>query len=203
MSSKIISGALLALLVAAPGRLTAGGLEDHCIVRSMEENGGAVRITADVDRSEVDDHLRKHAQSVVVQSSGVQLSDVKLGKIQWTLAAPTTLGVVVDVEAKVQVGRSSVKLGGTVGGQVKLKVVDVAAVHAELFLDKLVIPASQIRLNDFVTLNFKGLTVQLPSTSVAGFTSQFQLPGTSGRLQSVSITSVDPSWFQVVIDVRP
>lgn len=201
MSVRLIAVAILAMLVAAP-RPSAGGLQDHCIARSVEEVGGTIRVSADVDRNEVEQHLRTQARSAIVQTAGVTVSNLTLGRIQWTLVDPVTLGVILDVSGTVQVQGISLQVSATVSAQVKLQVVGAAEVHAELILGQLVVPSFQIRVNQFFTITVPTLTVQLSRAAVAGFMSQFQLPGTSGRLQRVEITSVDPSWFAVVVEIR-
>jgi hypothetical protein len=199
----LIRAAVLVSLVAVPRALRAGGLQNHCIIRSIEESGGNIRVTADVDRNEVEQHLQAHAQSAVVQAPGVTIADVKLGKIVWNRMGPTDLGVIVDVGAKVEILGISVPISGTVTAQVKVGIVEATAVHAELTLDKFVVPAHTFQPNKFIKIQFQGLTVQLPRTIVAGFSSQFQLPGAARRIQSVGITSVDPAWFAVVVEIEP
>lgn len=203
MSVRVLAVAVLSLLLVAPSTSGADGLQDHCIVRNIETDGSTIRVTVDVDRNEVEQHLRTQALRVVVQASSVTISDVKLGKIQWVRIDPTSLDVIVDVGATIRLFGHRLDISGTVAAQVKLGIVDAKAVHADLILDKLVVPGRTIRLNDIVNVVLPGLTVQLPRTVVAGFTSQFQLREATGRLQHMSIASVDPAWFEVVVEISP
>lgn len=182
MKTRDIATAVVAVLVMAVQEASAGGLQDACIVRSIDQIRDTIHVLVEVDRSVLEQQVRASAQSTITKIPGLTL-----GRITLAAPDPTTLRVEVDYTAKLQVGPISQNITGTVKARGTISIVDASVVHADLLLDSVSLLGQEIEL--------KGLVV-------GGFSSRLAIPGTIGRLERVQITSVEPSWIGVAIDVH-